>query len=133
MYKYIPILSLFFLSCSNLQECPDLKYNPSNKLTTLPGGEAYTGRCLVYKNNSKRSIQQYVNGIDYGNWVYYFPSGEIETKGKFRNGLRVGKWRYYYESGNLKQISRYSKIGERSGKWIEYDENGKIINIVDYK
>ena len=79
MYKYIPILSLFFLSCSNLQKCPELEYNSSNKLTTLPNGEAYTGRCLFYQNNSKRAIQQYVNGIDYCNWVFYFPNGEIET------------------------------------------------------
>ena len=27
--------------------------------------------------------------------------------------LRVGKWKYYYESGNLRQISSYSRDGQR--------------------
>ena len=81
----------------------------------------------------EKSIQQYVDGVDYGKWVFYFPNGEIETKGKFRNGVRVGKWKYYYESGALKQVSSYSRTGQRSGKWIEYKENGDIINVVNYK
>ena len=95
MRKYIFVLSIFITSCSNIQECPDIQYNSSTRLTTLSDGEPYTGRCLVYKNNSKRSVQQYVNGIDYGTWIFYFPNGKIETKGKFRDGLRVGKWRYW--------------------------------------
>ena len=134
MRKYVFILTLTFVSCSssNPQKCPEIKYNPINKLTTLPDGELYTGRCLVYENNSKKSVQQYLNGVDYGNWVFYFPNGQIETKGKFRNGVRVGKWRYYYESGNLRQISRYSRTGERSGKWIKYAQDGNIIEVVNY-
>jgi len=135
MYKLISILSLMFLSCSSssIQRCPELNYNSLNKLTTLPDGTLYTGRCSVYNGDLKRSIQQYIDGVDYGKWVFYFPNGKIETKGKFRNGLRVGKWKYYYESGSLKQISSYSKDGERSGKWIEYKENGDIIRIVNYE
>ena len=56
----------------------------------------------------------------------------IETKGKFKNGVKVGKWKYYYESGNIKQISRYSRLGERKGKWIEYDEDGKVMGTIIY-
>ena len=135
MNKYILSLSLIFLSCSNsnIQTCPEIRYNSYNKLTTLPNGELYTGRCIVYENNTKKSIQQYVAGVDYGNWIFYYPNGEIETKGKFRDGQRVGKWKYYYDSGNLKQISIYSRDGQRAGKWIEYEENGDIIKVVDYK
>lgn len=135
MYKYISILSLIFISCStsNIQRCPELSYNSINKLTSLPDGTLYTGRCVVYEGDLKKSIQQYIDGVDYGNWVFYFPNGKIETKGKFRNGVRIGKWKYYYESGSLKQVSSYSRTGQRSGKWIEYQENGDIINVVDYK
>lgn len=135
MYKYIFILLLTFLSCStsNIQRCPELNFNSINKLTTLPDGSLFTGRCSVYDGDLKKSIQQYLNGVDYGNWVFYFPNGKIETKGKFRDGVRVGKWKYYYESGSLKQISRYSRIGERSGKWVEYEENGDVLRITNYK
>ena len=60
---------------------------------------------------------------------FYFPNGGDETKGKFKNGVRIGKWKYY-ESGALKQVSSYSRTGQRSGKWIEYKENGDIIKLI---
>lgn len=129
-YKIIVLLCLLS-SCSTPNECPELKYNSINKLTTL-NGLAYTGRCTVYRDGYKVSVQQYLNGVDYGNWVFYFPNGEIETKGKFRNGKRVGKWKYYYESGKIKQISSYSRLGDRQGKWIEYDEDGKVTKNIRY-
>lgn len=133
MKKYILFFILTCVSCSSLQNCPKLEYNSINKLTTLPDGSLYTGRCIVYSNNEKKSIQQYLNGVDYGNWIFYHPNGKIETKGKFRNGLRVGKWKYYYESGKIKQISSYNKIGQRSGKWINYDQDGNITRTVLYE
>lgn len=121
-----------FLSCSDIQPCPEIKYNPINKVTQLDG-DNYTGRCAVYNNGSRVSIQQYVNGVDYGVWLFYHSNGKIETKGRFRDGKRVGKWRYYYESGKIKQVSSYSKIGERSGKWIYYNEKGEKTNTVIYQ
>ena len=130
-YRIIALVILFG-SCSTPNECPELNYNSINKLTTLPDGKSYTGRCTVYRDGEKISIQQYLNGIDYGKWIFYFPNGKIETKGKFRDGKRVGKWRYYYESGKIKQISNYSKLGEREGKWVEYDEDGKILRTTIY-
>ena len=134
MKKCIVILALICFSCSGIKQCPELEYNSINKLTSSPDGELYTGRCLVYdNNNTKRSIQQYLNGVDYGVWIFYFPNGKIETKGKFRNGLRVGKWKYYYESGSLKQISNYNKIGQREGEWTVYDENGNVVRSVIYE
>ena len=133
MNKYIYILSLTIISCSNIQECPEFDYNSENNLTTLKNGEKYTGRCITHKDGFKRSVQQYVNGVDYGKWVFYFSNGRIETKGKFKNGIRVGKWKYYYESGKLKQTSSYNRKGQRDGKWIEYDESGNILNILTYE
>ncbi len=134
MYKYISFLFVIFISCSNpnIQKCPEIRYNSVNKLTSLPDGTLYTGRCVVYEGNVKKSIQQYIDGVDYGKWVFYFPNGEIETKGKFKNGVRIGKWKYYYESGALKQVSSYSRTGQRSGKWIEYKENGDVEKVVNY-
>ena len=40
--------------------------------------------------------------------------------------------KYYYESGALRQVSSYSKTGQRSGKWTVYKENGEIIEVVNY-
>ena len=130
--KYrIIVLLLILSSCSTPDGCPELNYNSINKLTTLDG-VPYTGRCTVFEDGYKKSIQQYLNGVDYGKWIFYFPSGKIETQGKFKDGMKVGRWKYYYESGKIKQISSYSKLGERKGKWIEYDENGKVLRTIKY-
>ena len=93
----------------------------------------YTGRCMTYNEYGKKSVQQYLNGKDYGKWVFYFPDGQIQTKGRFNEfGKRVGKWRYYHENGKIKQISIYSKDGDRIGKWIEYNDAGDIINEINH-
>jgi antitoxin component YwqK of YwqJK toxin-antitoxin module len=132
--KYrILILSVIFSSCSTPDECPQLNYNSINKLTILSDGLPYTGRCTLYVDGYKNSIQQYLNGVDYGTWIFYYPNGNIETKGKFRDGMKVGKWKYYYESGSIKQKSNYSRLGKRKGKWIEYDEDGKESLINTYE
>ena len=61
MNKYILSLSLIFLSCSNsnIQRCPEIKYNSYNKLTTLPNGELYTGRCIVYDNYHEDHVKNF--------------------------------------------------------------------------
>ena len=135
MKHKIIILLILLSSCSSPDECPALNYNSLNNLTTLSDdGLPYTGRCTIYDEDGyKKSIQQYLNGVDYGNWIFYYSNGNIETKGKFKNGAKVGKWKYYYESGNIKQISRYSMLGERDGKWIEYDEDGEVIRTNIYE
>ena len=131
--KYrIIVLLIILSSCSTPDECPDLNYNSINKLTTLDG-LAFTGRCTVYEDGYKKSVQQYLNGVDYGTWIFYYSNGKIETQGKFKNGVRVGKWKYYYQSGNIKQLSSYSELGEREGKWIEYDEDGEVTTSIIYE
>lgn len=132
--KYrILIIFAFLSSCSDPDLCPELNYNSLNKITTS-NETPYTGRCLLLdEDGNKRSIQQYLNGVDYGKWIFYFQNGNIETKGKFNNGVRVGKWKYYHESGMIKQLSRYNRKGERVGKWIEYDDQGNEIKATIYE
>jgi len=129
------LLTLLFLitSCSNANDCPELIFDPLAKLTSTNDGTLYTGRCTTYQKDTKRSVQQYLNGKDYGKWIFYFSTGKIETKGKFNQyGKRTGKWVYYHENGEKKQISRYTKGGERSGKWVEFNKNGELINETNY-
>ena len=124
-------LSILFFSCSNTQPCPSLTYDVENQLTFYES-KRYTGRCIVYNESKKRSIQQYVNGIDYGKWKFYYPNGNIETVGRFKGGVRVGTWKYYYSNRVLKQVSKYSQKGIREGTWKEYDSLGNLINSIKY-
>ena len=130
-----PFIIFIFLiySCSAPKICPYLVYDSTNKISYNSDGALFTGRCLTYDNDSKRSIQQYINGKDYGKWIFYFSNGQIETKGKFnKSGERIGTWKYFNENGTKKQISKYSNNGERFGTWVEYDNNGVVIRKINY-
>ena len=128
-YKFfvITIILLVVLGCSEPQPCPsELKFNPEGNITMLED-ELYTGRCMVFnEDGNKASIQQYLNGVDYGNWIFYFNNGNTKTKGKFKNGKKVGVWKYYYENGNLKLNSKYSESGKKIGVWKVYDSLGSL-------
>ena len=133
MNKWITlaILILFIYGCSDPQPCPELDFDTNNR-STYVNGEPYTGRCLTYKNENKRSIQQYLNGADHGRWIFYFENGEVETNGKFKNGTRVGVWNYYWPNGKARQISKYSSTGERRGTWKVYDSIGNLLSTSKY-
>ena len=126
------LILLFLTSCSTPGECPQIIFD-SNDKTSSVDGSYYTGRCMTYVDGRKRSIQQYLDGRDYGKWIFYFSDGSIETKGRFnKSGLRVGRWKYFHENGKLKQLSKYSNKGERIGRWTVYNEEGEIIEETNY-
>ena len=132
MKKSIIIVFSFLIFSCTPQECPVLSYDELNRLAYDSDNSPYTGRCSVYLNDKISSIQQYLNGKDYGRWTFYYPNGKIETKAKFNQfGQRVGKWKYYYQNGKLKQTSVYYN-GERSGIWTTYDSIGNLIDEINY-
>ena len=133
MNRYIYILSLTFISCSNIQECPELLFDSANLITYDSNNELYTGRCSTYEDNNLSSVRQYLNGKDYGRWTFYYTNGTKETTGKFnKTGKRIGKWKYYYRNGKLKQISTFSINGEVKGRWVTYDSIGNITSDINY-
>ena len=130
-HLYLPALLILLYGCSDPQSCPELVFDSNEKLTYLDG-ELYTGRCMVSNGEIKRSIQQYLNGVDHGNWIFYYENGNLEAKGNFKDGKRIGVWKYYYSSGIIRQKSRYSNNGERKGKWTVYDSIGNLISSEKY-
>ena len=107
MKHRIIVLIIIFSSCSSPNECPELNYNSINKLTTLSDGVPFTGRCTVYKDGVKSSIQQYLNGIDYGNWIFIFQMEKLKQKESSEMVIEL-------ESGDiitiLVRLSRYQAI-----------------------
>ena len=120
---------MFFLSCGTNQ-CKDLIYEDG---ITTQNGILFDGKCkTVFKDGSTKSLQEYINGKDHGNWKFFFENGQVETNGYFINGLRDSIWTYYYKNGIKKQISNY-KMGKRNGDWINYSKNGEITLKVIYE
>lgn len=132
MKKFIILFLILTSSCSP-SLCPELIFDSSNVLTYDSNNKLFTGRCLVYENNTLRSVRQYLNGKDYGRWTFYYSNGGKETTGKFnKTGKRIGKWKYYYENGRVKQISTFSNNGEVKGRWVTYDSIGNITSDINY-
>lgn len=119
------IIKLFLiavpLSCNNrLNECPDLVYD--GLITTLNNSK-FTGTCNTYdQKNNIISTQTYLEGLDHGEWIFYFTDGQIKTQGKLELGKKIGEWKYFHENGNLKQIAYYDESGLKTGKWSFFNE-----------
>jgi len=130
-------ISIFMYSCSP-NPCGDIylrKPNPyiDETRTYLRTGDGdretddfYTGRCTQYNDGILRSIQQYKDGLDHGQWKYYYENGKTEAVANFEMGKRIGKWKYYYENGSVRQVSYY-KNGERDGTWFRLTQEGDTI------
>lgn len=44
-----------------------------------------------------------------GNCIYYFPTGQVQSRGRIKNGLREGIWRYYDKSGKKIKTELYNR------------------------
>ena len=91
------------------------------------------GRFRLYTDGDHLAISgELENNKNNGEWIYYYPSGKIESRGEFKDDTIIGKWAWYYEDGAIKEEGFYKK-GEREGKWVTYNENGIIKSQVTFE
>ena len=69
--------------------------------------------------------------MNIGEWNYYYPNGQLESKGNFKNDLPEGKWTWYYYNGNLKESGTFLG-GLKTGRWYKYNGEGSLISIILY-
>lgn len=55
----------------------------------------------------------------------------IAQKGKFDNGLETGEWIWYFPTGSVMTILTYEK-GVKNGPFYNYDRNGNVIQSGKY-
>ncbi|MFZ4771249.1 MAG: toxin-antitoxin system YwqK family antitoxin [Ferruginibacter sp.] len=80
-----------------------------------------------YPSGKLESIGKYNGDIKIGEWKYYYESGSLLESGEYNNkGYRINKWNTYHENGKLASTGKYDKDGEQTGKWSNYHENGKL-------
>jgi uncharacterized protein len=59
-----------------------------------------------------------------GPWEFYYPGGNLKSKGIFDNeGKRSGEWVFYYDNGILRERTMYEK-DKASGKSYSWYDNG---------
>lgn len=92
----------------------------------------------------------YLEGKKEGEWIHYFPNGNIKHKITFKKGIAngpavfyyengkmwekgtwiidhwVGDYQFFYPSGQIAYDWKYNKIGKRTGEQKYYHENGNV-------
>lgn len=95
------------------------------------------GSEIIYFDAAKQKIKEvvpFVYGNSTGQYLLFYPSGNVALEGKLDDGVRVGRWREFYEfgtGGRLKKELRYGKDKFENIEPIlvqERDEKGKITN-----
>ncbi len=57
------------------------------------------------------------NGIQTGDWTFYYESGQRRAKGRYDNDHQVGPWTYYFENGVVEWTGAFDNTGKRTGAW----------------
>lgn len=77
-------------------------------------------------------LVKYVNAQNELQYVeFYYPNGNISSKGYLRNNKPDGYWITFYENGNIKSEGNRKNF-ELDSLWKFYDENGNIVLEVNY-
>ena len=77
---------------------------------TKTGDNMYEGEITDYMGQLKASGSYMKIGKSYledGQFVYFYPSGKVESKGEFVKGIKVGTWERYDNSGKRKADRYY--------------------------
>jgi antitoxin component YwqK of YwqJK toxin-antitoxin module len=81
------------------------------------------------KNTNYYAFGNYIDTLQEGHWIYFYPTGKVFANGFYKNGNKIGKWTYYYFDCNQESVKvKYSK------KWIvkdkvSFDNSGKLLMI----
>ena len=113
-------------------------FGPENELETKVYYERgfLAGSSITYHDDAKKKIKQVIPnfyGKTRGNYLSFYPSGNLKEDGKFDDSTRIGRWREYYEfgtGGRLKKEWRYGKDKFDASEpilMVERDSQGKII------
>ena len=87
----------------------------------LHRGQPYLEYIANYKNNEK-----------FGDFIKYYPSGEVRKKGKFDvYGDYIGDYVAYSKDGKIEQKGTFNDRGLRMGLWITSDFEG-VNRHIDY-
>jgi len=97
--------------------------------------EAFVNDAADYFNNIRATRVLVYKDRDTVNSRYYFQNGEIFGKGIVVNNGKTlnGYWEFYYPAGNIKSKGNFNTGGQREGEWTVYFESGKLKATEYYK
>lgn len=100
----------------------------------------FSGRVLINSINDTIDYFSDVNmeikyrhGKKFGNTIYFFESGKIESIICYENNEMTGESSGYYENGQLQSRTNYRNGKIVDGEVVSYFDNGKIMGEYKYK
>jgi hypothetical protein len=96
-----------------------------------------SGSEISYFDAAKLKIKEvipYVYGKSTGQYLLFYPSGNLAIEGKLDDGVRIGRWREFYEFGTGGRLKKELRYGKDKFEDIEpiivqiRDEKGKILS-----
>lgn len=74
-------------------------------------GDFYNGKYTDYlvKGNIVIECGSYSSNQKNGEFIDYYPNGNVKKKGEYKNNQLFGNWYYYYSNGQLKAILSFSE------------------------
>ena len=67
-----------------------------------------------------------------GEWLYFWPNGNIKKSGNYIYNEKNKLWKYFYENGNIQQKGNYVK-NKPNGTWEWWYRSGQKRRVEDYE
>ncbi|MBP9704286.1 MAG: CHAT domain-containing protein [Chitinophagales bacterium] len=87
---------------------------------------------LYYKNNNKKYIYNYQDGLMQGLAEQFYPSGNIQWRCNYTDDLPDGNYTEYYENGNVMRSGSVT-LGKKNGVFNFYRSTGVIEKSTTYE
>lgn len=100
---------------------------------SFPVQDAGTEKHIVRKHdNGQPYVVVYTQGPEHDRVKeeLYYENGQLDYVGHFKDGVEHGEWIYYWPNGNKKSEEFYHK-GSEHGLMYDYNESGEPI--IEYK
>ncbi len=82
--------------------------------------------------NNKMAEFEVKDGKPDGDYMEFYPCGDVKIKMTFKEGKPDGEVFFYYRDNKVKVAGKY-KDGLKHGKWVYYDKEGNIISQEKWK
>ncbi len=132
---------------------PILLAMPAAGQQTKTVAEGYdNGKIAIYGQMVSRYKYVEPRGDDdwlkHGDWVYYYPTGDVLMKGSYAKGEKTGEWTAYYKNGKKFLEGEYQQYYADADaflwgsadryvrsvdNWIAYWDNGEVASIYTFE
>ncbi|MGB0806665.1 MAG: hypothetical protein ACPGRC_08240 [Salibacteraceae bacterium] len=98
----------------------------------IPGDEGKDGLWKFYDYNGALSSQtEHAEGMQVGQEIHYYSTGDIYSTTKYQNGKKNGPYIQYYSNGTISEHGFYIN-NKKEGLWTSYRRNQSISKEIFY-